>query len=141
MKAKKISTVRSKVDYEAPLFNASVPIGKLTHTNSQKMYNLNELLKTKPEGMYLVKVNGESMIDENIFDGDILVVDSTELPKSGKVVIASVNGELLVKTYKVIDRKVYLFSANKKFLPLEIMSFYDFAIQGVVKHVIHILGR
>ncbi len=141
MKAKKINSLKSSIDYEAPLFNASVPIGKLTHSNSQKMYNLNELLKTKPEGMYLVKVNGESMIDENIFDGDILVVDSTELAGHGKVVIASVNGELLVKTYKVIDDKVYLFSANKKFLPIEILSYYDFSIQGVVKHVIHIMGK
>ncbi len=141
MKAKKINSLKPSVDYEAPLFNASVPIGKLTHANSQKMYNLNELLKTKPDGMYLVKVNGESMIDENIFDGDILVVDSTETAGHDKVIIASVNGELLVKTYKIIDDKVYLFSANKKFLPIEILSFYDFSIQGVVKHVIHIMGK
>ncbi len=72
-----------------------------------------------------------------IFEGDILVVDRKEKPEDGKVVIASLNGEMAVKTLREIDAKIYLYSANKKFLPIEIQGFMEFRIQGVVKHVIH----
>jgi len=89
-----------------------------------------------PEDCYIVGVSGESMIDENIFQGDFLIVNRTEVPKNGSVVIASLNGELLVKTYRIIEDKEYLFSANSKFLPIQIKPFWEFQIQGVVKHVV-----
>jgi len=77
------------------------------------------------------------MINENILDGDILVVDRKETPRDGKIVIASLNGEMAVKKFKIIEGKVYLYSANEKFLPIEISGLMEFQIQGVVKHVIH----
>jgi len=110
------------------------------NTNStllSQMFDLNSVLAPKPDDVYLVRVTGESMINEGIFDGDILVVNKNDKPKDGKVVIAALNGEMAVKTYREIEGKVYLFSANDKFLPIEILPFWQFDIQGVVKHVIH----
>ncbi|MFY8160753.1 MAG: LexA family protein [Candidatus Kapaibacteriota bacterium] len=99
--------------------------------------DLNQMLAPNSSNLYIVKVAGESMIDVNIYNGDLLIVDKNEKPKDGKIIIAVINGELLVKILKIIDEKVFLFSANSKFLPLEILPNFNFQIQGVVKHVIH----
>jgi SOS-response transcriptional repressor LexA len=44
---------------------------------------------------------------------------------------------MAVKTFRFINDRVYLFSANKNFLPIEIKPYWSFEIQGVVKYVIH----
>jgi DNA polymerase V len=137
MKAKKIVELKTHYSFEAPILPAAIPAGNFHTDASEKALDLNEFLAPKPKNIFLVRVNGESMIEENIFDGDILVVDSSQKPRDGLVVIAALNGEMAVKTYRIIDDKVYLFAANKKFLPIEIGSFMHFEIQGVVKHVIH----
>lgn len=112
-------------------------IFEFNHNNHQYGLDLNQLLAPQPNKLFIVQVTGESMIDENIFDGDLLLVDKYDTPNDGKIIIASINGELVVKKLKKIDGKIYLFSANAKFLPIEILPLYNFQIQGVVKHVIH----
>ena len=99
-------------------------------------FDLSHYLVSDYENTFLVRVIGDSMIDENIYEGDILVVNKKEQPKDGKVVIASLNGEMAVKRFRRIEGKVYLYSANKKFLPIEILPYWQFEIQGIVKHVI-----
>jgi len=130
-----------RFDFEAPVVSAYLPDSKPGKDRNalSGSIDLMAYLAPNPDGCYLVQVSGESMIDEGIFDSDILVVDGNESPKEGKVVIASLNGELAVKTYREIDGVVYLFSANKKYNPLKIEPFFEFSIQGVVKHIIHIL--
>ncbi len=129
MKVRKVVELKSAFSFEAPLM-ASMD-------SSTQMFDLKSVLAPKPGDVYLVRVTGESMINEGIFDGDILVVNKSEQARDGKVVIAALNGEMAVKSYREIEGKVYLFSANEKFLPIEILPFWQFDIQGVVKHVIH----
>lgn len=136
MKAKKIAELKTNFSFEAPFINASELDANKEYDVKSRL-DLNRLMAPNSGKIYLVRVNGESMIDENIFHGDILVVDKDEKPKDGKVVIAALNGELAVKTYRKLGEKVYLFSANEKFLPIEIKPFWQFEIQGVVKYVIH----
>lgn len=134
MKVRKVVELKSAFSFEAPLLSASIP-GKSQPV--PQMFDLNSVLAPVPRDVYLVRVTGESMINEGIFDGDILVVNKSEPPKDGRVVIAALNGEMAVKTYRIINGKTYLFSANDKYLPIEILPFWQFDIQGVVKHVIH----
>jgi DNA polymerase V len=129
MKVRKVVELKSAFNFEAPML--------ATESNNSQMFDLKSVLAPKPSDIYLVRVTGESMINEGIFDGDILVVNKNEAAKDGKVVIAALNGEMAVKSYREIEGKVYLFSANEKFLPIEILPFWQFDIQGVVKHVIH----
>ena len=136
MKAKKIAELKTNYSFEAPFLNASKSAEDNNYDEKTSL-DLNKFMAPEPGNIYLVRVNGESMIDENIFHGDILVVNKDEKPKDGKVVIAALNGEMAVKTYRKIDGKVYLVSANKNFLPIEIKPFWNFEIQGVVKYVIH----
>ncbi len=139
MKVKKIVELKTQYSFEAPLFPAAVT-KKDRNGNGQpkeELLDLNETLAPKPENIFIVRVNGESMIEEHIYDGDVLIVERETKPKDGQVVIAALNGEMAVKKYRVKDGKVYLFSANKSFLPIEIKPFWEFQIQGIVRHVIH----
>lgn len=135
LKVQKIVELKTNYSFEAPIITTerNIPL----KDKVQGLLDLNSYLTPIPENHYLVRVSGESMINEGIYNGDILVVNKKELPKDGKVVIAALNGEMAVKTYRTIEGTVYLFSANEKFLPIEIKPFWEFKIQGVVKHVIH----
>ncbi|MDA3842820.1 MAG: hypothetical protein PF588_00435 [Candidatus Kapabacteria bacterium] len=138
MKVKKMFGINTSYSFEAPVFSASVPIRNAASDQARvPSFDLNEFLVPNPEKIFLVRVIGDSMIDENIFSADILVVDRDETPENGKVVIASLNGEAAVKTFRMIDDIPYLYSANKNFLPIEIDEYMTFEIQGIVKHVIH----
>lgn len=136
MKVKKVVELKPQFNFEAPVMPAQFPVsGEKIKTES--LIDLNKFLAPKPDECFLVRVSGESMINEGIFDGDVLVVNRREQAKNGSIVIAALNGEMTVKTLREIEGKIYLFSANDKFLPIEIKPFWEFKIQGVVKYVIH----
>lgn len=139
MKVKKLIELKSQYNFEAPVLPAVISKADKTTRNDieHTTIDLNKHLAPNPDDTYLVKVSGESMIGENIYDGDILIVAKANEAKDGQVVIAALNGEMTVKSYRVVDGKAYLFSANKRFLPIEIMPFWEFRIQGVVRHIIH----
>ena len=137
MKVKEFIPIGNKYNFEAPIFSAKTKLKiKEAITEKDGLFDLNKMLITDPQNMFIVRVGGESMIDKNIFDGDLLLVDTKKNPKEGDIVVSSLNGEMTVKTFKVENGKGYLISANQKFLPIEIGDFYQFKIQGVVKHVI-----
>ena len=62
--------------------------------------DLNELLVKRPAATYFVRVEGDSMVGAGISDGDLLVVDRSLRPADGDVIIASVDGDFTVKTYR-----------------------------------------
>jgi len=135
MKVKNIVELKANFSFEAPIVSAEKLKG--VKKSNDKLIDLNSFLAPIAKEFFLVRVTGESMINENIFSGDLLVVKRKEEPKDGKIVIAALNGEMAVKIYRVLEDGVYLFSANEKFLPIEIKPFWNFEIQGVVKHIIH----
>ncbi len=140
MRARKVTDLSRQLrfEFESELINAQTELKKSKQTDYEKSeLDLSRLLAPHPEDTYLVRVTGESMIGKNIFDGDVLIVDRSEKPSSGKIVIASLNGELTVKTYVENDGEVLLVSANKKFVTRKIEDYIEFQIQGVVKYVIH----
>ena len=138
MKAQKLIEIKTNYSFEEAVLPASIPAGNAGKEKIDTL-DLNELLVPKPKGTYLVKVNGESMIDANIFEGDVLLVDGKTEPKDGDIVVAALDGEMAVKKYRIEDCKIFLHSANKKFQPIEIKPLMEFQIQGVVKYVIHTL--
>jgi DNA polymerase V len=137
MKVKKVVEIKTHYSFEAPVLSAGKYGRSIKLEEFHESLDLNSYLVPDPQNIFLVRVCGESMIDKQIYDGDILVINRKEQPAQGKIVIASLNGEMAVKIFSIRDGKVYLVSANKKFLPIEIEGFMEFQIQGVVKHVIH----
>ena len=122
-----------------PLFSHKVPAGFPSPADDyvDQRLDLNSHLVDHPAATFYVKVQGESMIGASIHDGDMLVVDRALEPVDGKIVIASVNGELTVKRLKISEEGVWLMPENPAYPPLKISEGLDCVIWGVVAHVIH----
>src|SRR6056297_2953883 len=95
-----------------------------------------ELIKN-PAATFFVRVSGSSMKDAGIFDGDILIVDRSLEPRNKKIVIAILNGELLVKRLYIRQDKFALMPENTSFSPIYVEKESEFVIWGVVTNVIH----
>jgi len=79
-----------------------------------------------------------SMIDVGIHPNDLLIVDRSLRPASGRVIIAVINGELTVKRLiKKENNKLFLMPENSNYPILEITEDMEFMIWGVVTNVIH----
>jgi repressor LexA len=96
--------------------------------------NIEDFLIQKKENTYMLEVDGDSMIDAHIKDGDMVLVERTDKAKDGDIVIAYVDGEFTMKYFKKNGDKVWLEPANKNFKP--IIPKNDLQITAVVKAVI-----
>lgn len=137
MKAKTQGRIKQKYSFEAPVVHANIDLRSSIREIAAPEFSLYSLLKGSPRDYFLVRVNGESMRDIGINDGDTLIVNSKALPQDSDIIIASLNGETLVKTFKIIEEEIYLIAENKQFLPIKIYPEEHFSILGVVKYVIH----
>ncbi len=97
--------------------------------NIEQMIPFN--LNRKTEGVFALKVQGESMIEAGIFDGDIIFVDSRKRPYSGNIVVALVNDEVTVKRFYPKEKFVELHPANRKMKPIRVPA-HQVTVQGVV---------
>ena len=134
MKIDKIININTEFDFEASEIEISMRSG--FSKKEIGSINLMNLLAPMSNSTYLVRVSGESMIDAGIDNGDLLVVERVSEPRNGQIVIASLNGEMAVKTLNIDGENISLISANKYFQPIKIEPYIEFIIQGVVKHVI-----
>ncbi len=80
--------------------------------------NLDNYLVNKKEDTFMLEVDGNSMIDAHIKDGDMVLVEKTEQAKDGDIVIANVDGEFTMKYFKKDGDKLWLEPANKDFEPI-----------------------
>ena len=102
----------------------------------QKDLDLNERFVRNPPATFYFTVEGDSMTGIGIFDGSILIVDRSIKPKSSDIVIAVVDGELLVKRLYKRGDLVRLLSENPAYPPIEFTEGQELIVQGVVTYVI-----
>ena len=107
----------------------------------ERPLDLNELLVSHPAATFFVRVQGESMINAGICDGDLLIVDRAQKAKSGDIVIALLYGEFTVKRWIHTQNRHALLSENPDYPAIPISPESDFTIWGVVTHAIHMLKR
>lgn len=98
----------------------------------EKPLDLNDLLIDNPTATFFVRVEGDSMEGGRIFSGDVLVVDRSKKPESGKIVVAAVFGEMVVKRLEIKAHQAYLVSENLAYEPIAINNHEDCYIWGVV---------
>ena len=95
------------------------------------------LIKNAP-ATFVIRVQGKSMSDARIYDGDLLIIDKSLKPKSLSIVIANVNDELVVKTFIKEKDIQFLSSGSKNFDDKIIINpNSDIFIWGIVTYVIH----
>ena len=84
-----------------------------------------------PAPDYLLRVKGDSMRDEGIFDGDLIGVHRTADARNGQVVIARIDDEITVKLLKIGQGRIRLLPRNPDYAPIEVQPGQDFAIEGL----------
>lgn len=96
--------------------------------------SLDEYLIGGKSSIYLLEVKGDSMIDEGIKEGDLVIAERREDPKDGDIVIAEIDGGWTMKYFKKKGNITYLKPANKNYSPL--YPQYDLKVAAIVKGVI-----
>lgn len=134
----KVSDIK---DLTLPYFDQRVVAGfPIPLDNDEKAQDI-ELLKMlcpHPEASYLIRVQGNSMIDANIFDGDILIIDkSNRNPAPHEPAMCEHNGEYTIKFVQEIDSKPFLVPANEDYPMIPITEGDSFSVWGTVTYIIH----
>ena len=108
---------------------AGAPIGADVGGSDQMLILDRVLFSPAPD--YLLKVKGDSMRDEGIFDGDLIGVHRTRDARSGQIVVARIDEEITVKLLKVGKDRIRLLPRNPDYAPIEVQPGQDFAIEGL----------
>ena len=106
---------------------------------AERGIDLNEqLIRNKP-ATFFMKVCGSSMIQAGIADGDVVIVDKSLKPQNGKIVIAVLEGEMLIRRYEKTFNKLFIVAEAPKVAPIEITEVTDFKVWGVVTWVLKMM--
>lgn len=96
------------------------------------------MLCPNPEASYLIRVQGNSMIDAGIYDGDIIIVDkSNRNPSPTEVVVCELNGEYTLKRFEKRGEEGWLVPANPNYPEIRVTEEDSFSIWGTVTYIIH----
>lgn len=99
--------------------------------------DLNEQLITNKRATYFFRMRSDVMTNAGIHPGDILVVDRSLAAVSGKIIIAMLDGELIVRRYQQVLNKTSLIPENKRYSSIQIGDLTNCHTWGVVTYVIH----
>lgn len=104
---------------------------------AERGIDLNEqLIKNKP-ATFFFRMKGDAMRDAGIFEGDVLIVDRSLKLADGKIIVAILNGELLVRRFHKNFSSAFLIPENNRYKAINLAEFSDFAVWGVVTYTIH----
>ena len=122
--------------WEVPTANAT-GFGAAADDYIERGIDLNEqLIRNKP-ATFFFRMNSEAMTGAGIYPGDILIVDRSIRNANGRVIVAILNGELLVRRFQDAFNKKRLLAENKKFGDIELDPYGSFAVWGVVLYNVH----
>ncbi|MBD0258258.1 MAG: translesion error-prone DNA polymerase V autoproteolytic subunit [Cytophagales bacterium] len=123
---------------ELPLYESLVPAGFPSPADDyiDLKLDLNSYLVKRPCSTYYAKVSGDSMTGAGIFDGDLIVVDRSQFPAAGKIVVVALNGEITVKRIQYQQAKILLCPENEKYQTIALDSHEGFEFYGVVIGII-----
>lgn len=98
--------------------------------------DLNKELIKNPSTTFLARIEGESMIDIGIGNGDIVLVDRSLDATDGRIVVAFLNGAFTIKRIQIEKKGCWLVPENSKYPSIWVTEESDFQVWGVVINVI-----
>jgi phage repressor protein C with HTH and peptisase S24 domain len=104
--------------------------------NNEKFLMFSDLLNLDAQQIAFARVEGDSMKNANIDDGDIAVVRNSDAANSGDIIVAKIDDNYYIKRYMTIDEHLWLYSDNVDYEPILIPKNIDFSIFGIVCNVI-----
>lgn len=131
------------LDLELPLYSEAVSAGfpSPAQDYQEGKIDLNRELIQRPDATFCVTVSGESMIDANLLDGDMLLVERGLDAHNGDIILAILDGEFTVKRLHSEGGSIALLPANPRYAPIPVHPDQDFSVWGVVKWVLHKVNR
>lgn len=128
---------------EIPMISDGIPAYLASQSDDfiELKIDLNRDLIQHPSSTFFAKVSGESMIDEGIYDGDLIIIDRSLTPKDGDIAVCVIESEYTIKRIKIESNCYWLISTNKNDKPILITEDNQYLIWGIVAHSIksHIL--
>ena len=116
---------------------AGFPI-PLDNDEKAQSIELLQMLCPYPESSYLIRVEGNSMIDADIYSGDIVIVDkSNRNPSPSEVAVCELNGDYTLKRFEKRDGVGWLIPANPDYPEIKVTEDDAFSIWGTVTYIIH----
>lgn len=123
-----------------PTANAT-GFGAATDDFMERGIDLNEQLIMNKPATFFFRMNSTAMENASIHPGDVLVVDRSIKASNGKIIVAAVNGELLVRRYQQNTNGASLCADNKKFKDIELNECIELICWGVVTCTIHLIDN
>ncbi len=102
----------------------------------EKSLDLNELLITNKVATFFMRVEGDSLKASGIRHGDVLIVDRSINPAHGKIVVAVVAGELVIRRVESLDGKLVLTSDDAS-IEREVIDGEEIQVWGVATSSVH----
>ena len=128
--------VTTKVDipYANEGIQAGFPSPAQNYINESIDLNV-ELIK-HPASTFFGKVSGDSMIEEGIEKGDILVIDKSLEPINGDLAVCCIDGEFTLKRIEIEENHIKLMPSNATFKPIIVTPDDQFTVWGIVTYTI-----
>lgn len=121
--------------WDVPTANAT-GFGAAADDYAERGIDLNEqLIRNKP-ATFFMRVNSDAMTGAGIFKGDVVIVDRSLDPSNGKVIIAVIEGEMLIRKLEINQKKKRLVAVGNGLAAIDVDD-KDFSTWGVVTFVIH----
>ena len=114
--------------------NAGFPSPAENHM--ENTMDLNKALVKNPSSTFYARVKGESMINDGVDDGDLLVIDRSVEPYENCLAVCFLDGEFTLKKVRLDGDDLLLVPANEKFKPIRVKKDNDFYVWGVVRYLI-----
>ena len=128
-------------ELELPFFDIGIVAGfpiPLDNDEKAQSIELLQMLCPCPEATYLIRVEGNSMIDAGIHSGDIVIVDkSNRHPSPSQVAVCELNGEYTLKRFEKRGGVGWLVPANPDYPEIKVTEEDSFSIWGTVTYIIH----
>ncbi len=113
---------------------AGVPIEAIEEA---QQFTLEELMPLDPGNSYLLRVTGQSIIEDHIADGDLVIVEPRNAARDGEIVVAQIDGEATLKRLYREGPEIYrLQPANSTMSPIFVRPPQKLEIRGVVRGVL-----
>ena len=120
-----------------PLFGSHVKAGfpSPAEDYAEERISLLKFLSGNPTATFYVILEGDSMIDFNLFEGDLLVIDRSLEVRSGDFILANLDNEYTVKMLEITENGARLVPGNKKYAPITVTKDLEVLVWGVVRGI------
>lgn len=122
---------------QTPPTNACTGFPSPAADDIERTLDLNEYLISRPAATFFMRASGDSLRDDGVRDGSLLIIDRSLNPLHNQIVVVTLNGELVLKRVALEKNTIALIDGDSR--PLTLTPDTDAEIWGVVTHVIHTL--